>query len=196
MIIEPRTSSKFLKIVTTYFNSPPCWILTNSFVEYSGGRGSSPFTFENIILSYGFRVVLGPCVPMWGLGAKNGPKAKWNEIELSFLYYSIRPDKLINLIVLCRTSRSDEKWPSYAHSKLGQKWCPGLFWAENWPDFWDMDFKFVLTLIYINIKGKPYLEVNWTQIDHLSSEKHKTTSSQNAILAKCQSLKSLLLLIF
>ena len=30
--------------------------------------------------------------------------------------------------------------------------------------FWDMDFKFVLPIIYI--KGKPQLEVNWTQIDH------------------------------
>ena len=30
-----------------------------------------------------------------------------------------------------RTSKSVRKWPSYAHSKLGQKWRPGLSWAEN-----------------------------------------------------------------
>ena len=27
-------------------------------------------------------------------------------------------------------------------------------------NFWDMDFKFVLPIIYINIKGKPELKVN------------------------------------
>ena len=27
-------------------------------------------------------------------------------------------------------SISDNKWPSYANLKLGQKWRPGLFWAE------------------------------------------------------------------
>ena len=25
-----------------------------------------------------------------------------------------------------------KKWSSYKHSKLGQKWRPGLFLAENW----------------------------------------------------------------
>ena len=33
--------------------------------------------------------------------------------------------------------------------------------------FWDMDFKFVLPIIHMNIKGQPQLEVNLTQIDHL-----------------------------
>ena len=37
--------------------------------------------------------------------------------------------------------------------------------------FWDMDFKFVLPIIYINIKGKIQLEVNWTQIDHFGPKK-------------------------
>ena len=32
--------------------------------------------------------------------------------------------------------------------------------------FWDVDSKFVLPVIYINIKGQTQLEVNWTQIDH------------------------------
>ena len=31
--------------------------------------------------------------------------------------------------------------------------------------FWDMDYKFVLPITYINIKEKTQLEVNWTQID-------------------------------
>ena len=60
-----------------------------------------------------------------------------------------------------------------------------------------MDFKFVLPIIYINIKGKTQLEVNWTQIDHFGPQKNiKMAISQNAILAKCQSQKSLLLLHF
>ena len=60
-----------------------------------------------------------------------------------------------------------------------------------------MDFKFVLPIIYINIKGKTQLEVNWTQIDHFGPQKTiKMAISQNAILAKCQSPKSLLLLHF
>ena len=32
--------------------------------------------------------------------------------------------------------------------------------------FWDMDFKFVLLTIHINIKEETQLEVNWIQIDH------------------------------
>ena len=32
---------------------------------------------------------------------------------------------------MCQMSKSDKKWPSYSHSKLGQKWRPGLFRAEN-----------------------------------------------------------------
>ena len=53
--------------------------------------------------------------------------------------------------------------------------------------FWDMDFKFVLPIIYINIKGKTRLEVNWTQIDHFGLQKNiKMAISQNAILANGQ----------
>ena len=60
-----------------------------------------------------------------------------------------------------------------------------------------MDFKFALPLIYINVKGKIQLEVNWTQIDHFGLQNPiKMAISQNAILAKCQSPKSLLLLHF
>ena len=35
----------------------------------------------------------------------------------------------------------------------------------------DLDFKFVLPIIYINIKGEPQLEVYWTQIDHFGLQK-------------------------
>ena len=37
--------------------------------------------------------------------------------------------------------------------------------------FWDMDFKFVLPISYINSKGKTQLEVNWTQIYHFGPQK-------------------------
>ena len=37
--------------------------------------------------------------------------------------------------------------------------------------FWDMDFKFVFPIIFIDIKGKPKLEVNWTQMDHFGLQK-------------------------
>ena len=60
--------------------------------------------------------------------------------------------------------------------------------------FWDMDFKFVKPIIYINIKGHPNkksiglkLTIFW------SSKNQKMAISKNAILAKCQSPKSLLL---
>ena len=34
--------------------------------------------------------------------------------------------------------------------------------------FWDMNFKFVLTIIYINFDIQTKFEVNQTQIGHLS----------------------------
>ena len=37
--------------------------------------------------------------------------------------------------------------------------------------YWDMDFKCVLSVIYINIEGQIQLEVNWTQIDHAGLQK-------------------------
>ena len=37
--------------------------------------------------------------------------------------------------------------------------------------FLDMDFKFVLPIISIDIKGQTELEVNWTQIDYFSLQK-------------------------
>ena len=60
-----------------------------------------------------------------------------------------------------------------------------------------MDFKFVLPIIYINIKGKIQLEVNWTQIDHFGPQKTiKVAISQFAFLRKTRLLKTLRLLHF
>ena len=61
-----------------------------------------------------------------------------------------------------------------------------------------MDFNyFLLPIIFINIKVQAHLEVNWTQINHFILQKNtKLAISQNDILAKCQSPKSLLFLHF
>ena len=63
--------------------------------------------------------------------------------------------------------------------------------------FRDMDFNFVLPIMSIDIKGQTKLEVNWTQINHFSLQKYtKMAISQNPILLKWRSPKSLLLLNF
>ena len=52
-----------------------------------------------------------------------GPKKtiyKSKEIELSFLFHSIRLNELV--ILVCSFSKLDEKWPSYGHAKRAQKW--------------------------------------------------------------------------
>ena len=60
-----------------------------------------------------------------------------------------------------------------------------------------MDYEFVLPNISTDIEGQAKLEVNWTQIDHLACKKNrKMAISQNPILPRCQSPKSLLLLNF
>ena len=53
-------------------------------------------------------------------------------------------------------------------------WNKAYFWLKigySAHIFWDMDFKLNLPIIYINIKGKTQLEVNWTQIDHSGPQK-------------------------
>ena len=61
----------------------------------------------------------------------------------------------------------------------------------------DMDFKFVLPSIYINFDIHTNFEVNQTQISHsISKNTTKVAISQNPILPKCHSPKSLLLLHF
>ena len=57
-----------------------------------------------------------------------------------------------------------------------------------------MDFNFFLPNIHINIKGQIQFEANWTQIDRFILKKPQICNmaiSQNAILAKWQSPKSL-----
>ena len=64
----------------------------------------------------------------------------------------------------------------------------------------DMDFKFVLPCIYINFDIQTNFEVNQTQIGHsipkILQKITKMAISQNPILPKCHSPKSLLLLHF
>ena len=64
----------------------------------------------------------------------------------------------------------------------------------------DMEFKFVLPSIYINFEKQTNFEVNQTQIGHSipkSTPKFtKTAISQDPILLKCHSPKSLFLLHF
>ena len=56
----------------------------------------------------------------------------------------------------------------------------------------DMDFKFVLFLTYINFDIQTNFEVNQTQIGHsISKNTPKMAISQNPILPKFNSLKSL-----
>ena len=98
--------------------------------------GGSPFTFENTILSMergdcldNLRLVFGPCAQycQWEASEKKvGQKLKI--MSKSLYFYSIRFVST-SWSVWCV---SDNKLPSYAYSKLGQKWRPGLFWAENW----------------------------------------------------------------
>ena len=80
------------------------------------------------------------------------------------------------------------------------KWHLAYFVPIDGQIFWDMDFKFVLPLIYINFDIKTNFELNWTQIDHFIHTNlqniTKMAISQNPILRKCHSPKSLLLLHF
>ena len=79
-----------------------------------GEGGCRPFNFKNMIFTYGlgwwpehvpttwrgFWVhTRNAMLPMWGLGAKmdQKPKAKHNEIELSFFHPSVHLDELIIL---------------------------------------------------------------------------------------------------
>ena len=83
------------------------------------------------------------------------------------------------------------------------KVASGLFCANGWPfwpSFWDMDFKLVLPSIYINFDIQTKFEVNQTQIGYFIPKQlqklTKVAISQNPILPKCHSPKSLLLLHF
>ena len=62
--------------------------------------------------------------------------------------------------------------------------------------FWDVDFRFVLPSIYIGFDVQTDLRVNRTQIGHFVPKLPKRAISQNPILPKFYSPKSLLLLHF
>ena len=56
--------------------------------------------------------------------------------------------RLAELVILVWSSvKIGQKWPNYTHSKLGQKWRPGLFWAKNLP-FWPHFLKFELQISF------------------------------------------------
>ena len=124
-------------------------LVTYFFIQ---GGWSRPFNFESMIFTYwlgvmawtcinNLGVVLGPCAqycPYEYLEKKIGQKPKTfkNKVEISCLHHSIYLTELIILMWSdVKLSKSDKKWSSYADSNLGQKWRPGLFWAENWL-FW------------------------------------------------------------
>ena len=48
-----------------------------------------------------------------------------------------------------RTSKSDEKLPSYCYLKFAQKWCPGPFWTNNWP-FWPHFVRYGLQICLVH----------------------------------------------
>ena len=62
--------------------------------------------------------------------------------------------------------------------------CAGLFWAIRWP-FWphflDMNFKFVLPIIYINFDIQTKFGINQTQIIHSNSKKTPKTHQSGHI---------------
>ena len=62
--------------------------------------------------------------------------------------------------------------------------------------FWDMDLKFFLPVIYFNFNIQTNFEVNRAQIGYFIPKITKMAISQNPILPKCHSPKSLLLLHF
>ena len=56
----------------------------------------------------------------------------------------------------------DEKWLSYAHLMFLPK--SGIW--PVWPNVRDINFKFVLPIIYINFNIQTKFEVNQTKIGH------------------------------
>ena len=49
---------------------------------------------------------------------------------------------------------------------LGKSGVLAYFGPKIGQIIWEMDSKFVLSSIYIDMKEQPKLEVYWTQIDH------------------------------
>ena len=139
---------------------------------------------------------------MWGLGAKMGPKFYSKEIELSFCIHSIRLDEIVILV--------------YSFVKIGWKMAKLWPWEARAPmwhlayfvtidghfgqvfEIWTLNSfcqAFTLTLMY-----KPSLKSIRPKLAILFQKKlqklTKVAISQNPILSKCHSPKSLLLLHF
>ena len=119
--------------------------------------------------------------------SKNGAKKpiyKSNEIELSFLYHSIRLNKLIKIgLKMAKLWPCEARAPKWRWPILGHKMAILATFFE------------ILTLIY-----KPSLKSIRPKSAILSLKKlqklTKVAISQNPILPKCHSPKSLLLLHF
>ena len=107
-------------------------------------------------------------------------------------------------VLLKRTSKLDETWPSYATLKSLPKsgiwpiFCQLMAILAKCFDIWTSNLfcpSFILTLIY-----KPSLKSIRPKLTILSSKKlqkiNERATSQNPILPKCHSPKSLVLLHF
>ena len=87
---------------------------------FVGGRGQDMF----LQLEAGFGYI-NPMLPFEALEKKLDQKTKQ---KCQGLACNVIRFVSSSLSFWCgRTSKSDKKWPSNAHSKLGQKWRPGLF---------------------------------------------------------------------
>ena len=85
----------------------------------------------------------------------------------------------------------------------GKSGILAYFWLKNGYSghiFGDRDLKFVLPIIYINIKGKTQLTVNWTHFDHFDhfdpQKNHKNGHISKRHFGEVSITKSLLLLHF
>ena len=140
---------------------------------------------------------------MWGLREKNGARTKiWTKGNRAYLLspfeWSLKKEHFRKNNV-----KIGWKWPSYAKFNVhAPKWHLAYFVPIDdhfGHFFWDMNFKFVLPFIYINfdIQVWSQLDPNWPFYPPKKLQKNsKTAISQNPILPKCHSPKSLLLLHF
>ena len=100
------------------------------------------------------------CINNWRVVLGQKPKTLKYVIELGFKHHSIRLDKPIILVysVVKIGYKMAELMPNQSRGKSGVLAYFGLIIGSFGHIFWDMDFKFVLPIIYINIiKGKTQL---------------------------------------
>ena len=117
------------------------------------------------------RVVLGPYVQYcpceaWGFGAKTRAKTKKSElkkIELSYCHHSICLKKIAFITI------GMSKFNECPFNVLAQKWHMAYFVPIDGhfgQILCDMNFKFVLPIIYIIFNIQPKFEVTQTHIGH------------------------------